>query len=274
MPTDPSSAQTRARSSLEPLLRHPVRNAWYATRIPISRSRLLARTLSLRSSGDRGRLTRRTEVCIDGFQRSGNTLATYALWRSNPECRVAHHLHAAGDVGRAVERGIPTVVLIREPSMAIASLITYQGMDMHVRMGLESYIAFYRHLVPFREGFAVCPFDELVADPSLPISLLNERFDLDLLNLRLDDEAKKELRRAIAHTQRRRGDPERKWSVPVSEREAARSRLTDLITHHPRFAVAEHLHRTFVGESSSHDRSPTLGAQESAADPSERFSRT
>jgi hypothetical protein len=64
------------------------------------------------------------------------------------------------------------------------------------------------------------------------------------------------LRHAIAHTQRRRGDPERKWSVPVSEREAARARLTDLITHHPRFPVAEHLYRTFVGESSSHERPP------------------
>jgi len=273
LPADPSSVQTSARSNLEPLLRHPVRNAWYATRIPISRSRLLSRTLSLRAIGDRGRLTRWTEVCIDGFQRSGNTLATYALWRSNPECRVAHHLHAAGDVGRAVERGVPTVVLIREPSMAIASLITYQGMDMHVRMGLESYIAFYRHLVPFREGFAVCPFDELVADPGLPISLLNERFGLDLLKLRLDDEAKAELRHAIAHTQRLRGDPERKWSVPVSERGVARARLADVIARHPRFPVAADLHRTFVEDYSSRDRPPAVGAREPAADPSEPLAK-
>ena len=235
--------------NLEPLLRHPVRNAWFAIRIPISRSHLLARMLSLRAIGDRdGRLTRRTDVCMDGFQRSGNTLATYALWRSNPECRVAHHLHAAADVGRAVERGIPTVVLIREPSMAIASLIAYQGMAMHVRLGLESYIAFHRDLVPLRDGFAVCPFDELVADPGLPISLLNDRFGLDLLKLRLDDEAKKQLRKAIAHTQRLRGDPERKWSVPVSSREAARARLLDRITGHPRFPVAERLYRTLVDE--------------------------
>jgi hypothetical protein len=242
----------RPRRDLEPLLRHPVRNVWYAIRIPISSSHLLARTLSLRAIGDRdGRLTRRTQVCIDGFQRSGNTLATYALWRSNPECRVAHHLHATGDVGRAVERGIPTVVLIREPSMAIASLITYQGMDMHVRLGLESYIAFYRHLVPLQGGFAVCPFDQLIADPGLPISLLNDRFGLDLLNLRFDDEAKKQLREAIAHTQRLRGDPERKWSVPVSDREAARARMLDRITSHPRFPDAERLYRTLVAERSS-----------------------
>ena len=212
-------------------------------------------------------------MCIDGFQRSGNTLATYALWRSNPECRVAHHLHAAGDVGRAVERGIPTVVLIREPSMAIASLITYQGMDMHVRMGLESYIAFYRHLVPHREGFAVCPFDELVADPGLPVSLLNDRYGLDLLNFRLDDDAKGELRDAIAHTQRLRGDPERKWSVPVLERGVARARLADLIARHPRFPVAAHLYRTFVGERSSLQRGPTIGEQRPAADPSERLAK-
>lgn len=236
---------------LEPLLRHPVRNAWFAIRIPISCSRLFARTLVWRAGDRDARLTRRTQVCIDGFQRSGNTLATYALWRSNPECRAAHHLHAAADVARAVERGVPTVVLIREPTAAIASLITYQAMAMHVRMGLESYIAFYRLLVPLRDGFVVCPFDRLVADPGLPISLLNDRFGLDLLNFPLDDEDKEELRTAIAHTQRLRGDPERKWSVPVSDRDAARARLVDRIASHPRFPVAEGLYRTLVGESSS-----------------------
>lgn len=273
MPADPSFGHARARSNLEPFLRHPVRNAWFATRIPISRSRLLARTLSLRAIGDGGRLTRGTEVCIDGFQRSGNTLATYAVWRSNPECRIAHHLHAAGDVRRAVERGIPTVVLIREPSSAIASLIAYQGMAMHVRLGLESYIAFYRRLVPLRDRFAVCPFDDLVADPGLPISLLNDRFGLDLLNLRLDDEAKKELRDAIAHTQLLRGDPERKWSVPVSTREVVRTRMVDPITCHPRFPVAARLYRTLAGERSSLDRASSIGARQPVADPSERLAR-
>ena len=164
-------------------------------------------------------------------------------------------------------------MLIREPSSAIASLITYQGMAMHVRLGLESYIAFYRRLVSLRDRFAVCPFDELVADPGLPITLLNDRFGLDLLNLRLDDEAKKELRDAIAHTQLLRGDPERKWSVPVSTREVVRTRLVDPITCHPRFPVAARLYRTLVGGRSSLDQASSIGARQPAADPSERLAR-
>ena len=70
----------------------------------------------------------------------------------------------------------------------------------------------------------------------LPISLLNDRFGLDLLNLRLDDEAKKQLGRWIAHTELLRGDPERKWGVPVSSREAARARLLDPVTWPPSFS--------------------------------------
>jgi hypothetical protein len=252
-----------------------VRNAWFATRIPISRSRLLARTLSLRAAGDRGRLTRRTEVCIDGFQRSGNTLAVYAVWRSNPECRIAHHLHAAGDVRRAVERGIPTVVLIREPSTAIASLIAYQGMAMHVRLGLESYIAFYRHLVPVRDGFAVCPFDELVADPGLPIRLLNGRFGLGLLSLPLDEADRKELQAAIGHTQRLRGEPERKWSVPVPNRDAVRARTVDQIASHPRLAVAESLYRTLVDRGSTGGSAgASIGPANPVTDPLQPLART
>jgi hypothetical protein len=113
----------------------------------------------------------------------------------------------------------------------------------------------------------------LVADPGLPISLLNDRFGLDLLNLRLDDEAKKELRDAIAHTQLLRGDPERKWSVPVSTREVVRTRMVDPITCHPRFPVAARLYRTLAGERSSLDRASSIGARQPVADPSERLAR-
>ncbi len=216
LPADPSFGHATPRSNLEPLLRHPVRNAWFATRIPISRSRLLARTLSLRAVGD----ARPPHPSDGGLHRRIPALGQHA-----------------GDLRRVAEQsGVPD-----SPSSARRRRRRQSGRTRHsdgrADQGAEQcdrladHVPGHGHacpfgsrvvhrvlsrLVPLRDGFAVCPFDELVADPGLPISLLNDRFGLDLLNLRLDDEAKKELRDAIAHTQRLRGDPERKWSVPVS----------------------------------------------------------
>jgi hypothetical protein len=228
-------------------VRHPIRNAWYLSRIPLARSTSVARALSFRQMGaNGGRLTRRTAACIDGFQRSGNTVAVYAFWRSNPEIRLAHHLHAAGEVERAVRRSVPTVVLIREPAAAISSLIVYQAGDMAPRLGIESYIAFYRQLLPYSGRFAVCTFEQLMEDHTLPIALLNEHFGTDFLRLPLSATARDELRTAIAHTQRRRGDPRRKWSVPLADRDALRAAVIDALHQAPRFADATQLHEAFI----------------------------
>ena len=52
---------------------------------------------------------RGTEICIEGFPRSGNTFAVYAFELWNPGSQVAHHLHAPGQFVRALRLSVPCV---------------------------------------------------------------------------------------------------------------------------------------------------------------------
>ena len=61
-----------------------------------------------------------TELVIDGFTRSATTFAVYALQLSQERpVRLAHHLHAPAQLIEAARRGVPALVLIREPRGAI-----------------------------------------------------------------------------------------------------------------------------------------------------------
>src|SRR2546430_11542375 len=52
----------------------------------------------------------------EGFTRTGNTFAVVAFTQAQRRpVSIAHHVHLPSMVKRAVDRGVPCVVLIREP---------------------------------------------------------------------------------------------------------------------------------------------------------------
>ena len=57
---------------------------------------------------------------IDGYTRSASTYAVYAFQLSQARpVRVAHHLHAPAQLIEAARRGVPTLMVIREPRGAL-----------------------------------------------------------------------------------------------------------------------------------------------------------
>ncbi|MEW6059376.1 MAG: hypothetical protein AB1551_04425, partial [Actinomycetota bacterium] len=64
-----------------------------------------------------------TDLVIEGYPRSANTLAVSAISAAQPgPIRIAHHLHAPGHVIAAIRRGVPVLVLVREPEEAVIGL--------------------------------------------------------------------------------------------------------------------------------------------------------
>ena len=105
-----------------------------------------------------------TEMVIEGFQRSANTFATIAFITTQKDhISVAHHVHAPAQISRAVRLHIPAIVLIREPSDAVLSLLIRQPC-LSPRQAIARYINFYKPLVPFRSAFITATFDEVVSD--------------------------------------------------------------------------------------------------------------
>jgi hypothetical protein len=120
--------------------------------------------------------TQATEVCIEGFLRSGNTFTVIAFQQAQPRVvSMAHHVHAAGAVIAAVRMGTPTIVLIRPPDESVLSYVI-RWPELTIGHALRGYIRFYAPLAPYRDRFVVGRFDEVSSDLGRVIRRLNERF--------------------------------------------------------------------------------------------------
>jgi hypothetical protein len=121
-------------------------------------------------------LSAESELLIEGFTRSAVTFATIAFQLAQRKpVRVAHTLHAPGHVVDAVRRGVPSLVIIREPEETVLSAVVrepYVTLDR----ALAAYIRFYARLHPIRWGIVVAEFDAVVHDFGSVIRAVNDRY--------------------------------------------------------------------------------------------------
>ena len=117
-----------------------------------------------------------TEVVIEGFPRSGNTFAVFAFEHAQRrEVRMAHHLHAPAQVIRAARRGIPALVLLREPMDAATSLML-RDPSFSAERALRYYVSFYETIADYQHAFVLGLFEEITEDYGAVIERLNARF--------------------------------------------------------------------------------------------------
>lgn len=131
---------------------------------------------SLRDPDPRPWVSRTTEIVIEGYPRSGNTFAVVAFrLAQGREIEIAHHLHAAAQIKRAARLDVPAIVLIREPSEAILSLVVR---DPHasMRWALRSYTRFYSAVAPYLDKTVVAPFTTATSDLASIIRMVNTRY--------------------------------------------------------------------------------------------------
>lgn len=119
---------------------------------------------------------RDTAVVIDGYTRSASTYAVYAFQVAQPApVPMAHHLHAVAQLKEAARRGIPTLMVVREPRGAVLSqLVREPGVDLVD--ALEAYDRFHRSLLGCRDRFVVADFREVTADFGAVVRRMNEKF--------------------------------------------------------------------------------------------------
>lgn len=150
--------------------------AAYTLRTVLAESPLLYFSLYRRlRRRQHGLLGADTALTVDGFPRSGNSFLMEAFWQTNPGVPVAHHTHAAAQVIGSVRRGLPTLVLIREPQAAIASFLVMRP-DIGWSLAAWSYVRFYRPLLAYRRGFLLAQFEDVTRDLGQVIISLNRQF--------------------------------------------------------------------------------------------------
>jgi len=164
---------------------------------------LLPILVRLTPEGTAKSITARTELVIEGFPRSGNTFAVFALRQANGGyLRVPSHVHQPAQVKRAVRRGLPTVVVVREPVEALASNLV---VSRHVGPSeiLREYIRYHRELVPLLGHVVVAAFEEIVTGSGSVVDRVNRRFDT---SFRAFSHAPDDVEAVFAAIERRHGD--------------------------------------------------------------------
>src|SRR5919204_5168588 len=122
-----------------------------------------------------------TDIVIEGFPRSANTftVAAFTMSQRRP-VRVAHHLHAPGHVIAAVRRGLPALVLVRQPEDAVLEYLIRRP-QLTGAQAVRGYVRFYRPLVSHLDHFVVGSFEKVTTDLGAVIRRLNDRFGTDFV---------------------------------------------------------------------------------------------
>lgn len=143
------------------------------------------------------RVTRRSDLVMDGVARSANSYAYFALRRSNGDSlSVSHNLHTPRLIERGVKFGLPTIVLIREPSAVLASAMQFDegGTPRHI---IDAYSTYYRTVEPLLDRVVLADFTEVIADFGAVIRRCNARFGTDFIPYERTDDGEKAIRETI-----------------------------------------------------------------------------
>ena len=127
------------------------------------------------------RLQGSTRLVVDGFGSSANTFFREAFLLANPHLSdddICSNMHSSRVVRRAAWRGLPCIVLVRDPRDAVASLVQrFPG--IRLRSALTCYAHYYARLVDYREAVVVAPFPWVTRDFSAVVRSCNDRFGTD-----------------------------------------------------------------------------------------------
>jgi hypothetical protein len=117
-----------------------------------------------------------TDIVIEGFPRSANTFAVTAFRMAQPgPVTVAHHLHAVAHVTRAVDMGVPVMLLVRPPDDAVASVLARKP-ALDPADVAAAYAAFHEGVLGHVDGCVVAEFGDVTTDFGAVIARVNARF--------------------------------------------------------------------------------------------------
>jgi hypothetical protein len=122
-----------------------------------------------------------TDIVIEGFPRSANSFVVQAFERTQARpLTVAHHTHAPGHVIAACRRGVPALVLMRQPSDAVSRCALIRP-RISLRLLLRGWLGFYRPLLPWRDRFHVGTFQEVTSDLGAVMIAMNRHLGTDFI---------------------------------------------------------------------------------------------
>lgn len=117
-----------------------------------------------------------TGLTIEAWPRSGNTFAEQAFRMAQPRpVKLAHHFHAPAQVIAAARRGLPVLVIVRDPVDAACSFVIREP-AITLQQALRSWIRFHVRIMPYRDRYLVATFAQVTTDFGRVMRRVNARF--------------------------------------------------------------------------------------------------
>jgi hypothetical protein len=147
-----------------------------------------------------------TDILIESFPRCASSfaVAAFRLAQQPGQVRVAYQTHTPGHAIAAVRRGVPAIVLIREPGDVVVSNL-FRHPERGVNGLLRGFLRFYEPLLPYRDGLVVATFEEVVEGHlGSVIRRVNDRFGTSFVEFEATPENVERCLRQIDQEWRRR----------------------------------------------------------------------
>ena len=190
--------------------------------------RLMDRDITYRLAG------KNSDFCLEGYPSSGNSFLYTVLMHLKGDLEIASHSHSVANIKAALARGLPSVVVIRQPVDAIASRIARFGGG--VDGCIAEYLSFYGYVESQRQRLLLLPFAMVTSDTRTAVERIVAATGIVLPLERLDQACRdaKERMRSFAEERGRAA----KVSLPSAERDRQKQALRQAIEAHPRLPDA------------------------------------
>lgn len=183
-------------------------------------------------------IRRETDICIEGPPRSANSFAVslFNIW--NPGLKIAHHIHVPMQVVYAAKRGIPCIVLLREPLEVFASLMIIDS-RLSANTVITSYINFYRRISDQKDRVVVATFEDVIHDFQKVVRSVNAKYGRAFHFDALAQEQVDEILANLEKHNRAKAQSPLLVPVPMKLKDDLKAQVKDTIRSHPLFKQAQ-----------------------------------
>ncbi|MFW6121333.1 MAG: hypothetical protein ACOC80_10615 [Petrotogales bacterium] len=108
--------------------------------------------------------SKKTDIHVTGYPRSGNTFALYLLKQLLPNLNIATHIHATSSIKSALHHNVPVIVLLRDPEECIPSAIIKRKSSSLRRdlFAIQEYNLYYKYVEKNLNRICVLEFSQIV----------------------------------------------------------------------------------------------------------------
>ena len=190
----------------------------------------------------------RTELCVDGFPRSANSLLCRKIIETAGYTNrtLSHHIHKRHNIECAVLANIPTIVPVREPEACIKSYLVYTGGKFGGGM-FQHYIEMLEFVILYKSAATVALFEEITSDYASIVKRANRMYG-DILTLPTvsDTELNDNIANKVATESQHEEKKFYREGVPNKSRESLKQEYATFVRSHPQLSRCRSLYEKIL----------------------------